>query len=323
MDAFGKSKSTVSVVLPTYRRPEYLATCLASLMKQSYAPCEVIVGRRENDCESAQVLDAFEKSSSGLIRQAVVPNDGNLVCSLNACLAKTTGEFIALTDDDAEFPTNWLECLIPFFADQAIGGVGGKDIQLSNPGEALKVGKLQWFGRLVGNHHLGVGPIRDVHVLKGVNCCFRGAILREIGFDKRLRGFGNVSNWELGVCFAFSRLGYRLVFDPSIAIVHHVGPRSDGDINNRGGFNGPAHSDAIFNETLLIYEHISSARKIAFIIWALIIGTSNSPGLLQIPRVLLRQGDIRSTVARIKYTLRGRTSAFIKCFRKKAGLCQI
>src|SRR5690606_38317061 len=105
--------------------------------------------------ESAHVLAEFAAKSGGLVREAVVGPEGNLVASMNAALALTTGELIALTDDDAEAPPDWLEKLAKPFADPSVGGVGGRDWQEINPGEAVEVGRLRWYGKVVGNHHLG------------------------------------------------------------------------------------------------------------------------------------------------------------------------
>ena len=303
------NRPTISIVLPTFRRPELLRRCLDTLLTQTHPACEIIVGRREGDIDSAKILAQYKSRSGGLVRDAVVGRDDNLVASMNAALALSTGSLVALTDDDAEFPSDWLERMVSLFHDPSVGGAGGKDIQAANPGEATKVGLLQWFGRIIGNHHLGIGPVRDVDVLKGVNCCFRGDELRAIGFDRRLRGLGNVSNWELAVCFAFARQGYRLVFDPSLEIIHHTGPRFDDDTNNRGIFNGASHADSVYNETLLVMEHLSWSRRSAFIAWAMLFGTGSTPGLLQLPRVVARQRSLASSLSRYWFTLRGRISA--------------
>lgn len=273
-------------------------------------PTEIVVGRRDGDEESAAVLREFGALSLGLIKEAMVGPNDSLAKSLNSAIAATTGEFVAMTDDDAEFPEDWVESLSGLFTDDCVGGVGGRDNQAINPGAAEVVGKLQWFGRLIGNHHLAVGPVREVDVLKGVNCCYRGDLLREIGIDRRLRGKGNVANWELGVSFAFARRGYRLLFDPSLQVTHHVGPRRDGDSNCRGGFNGPAHADAVYNETLLLCEHLDGRSLAAFIIWSIAIGSSSTPGFMQLPRVILKEGSVISALQRWWYSTRGRIEGF-------------
>ena len=181
-----------------------------------------------------------------------VPAGANLVASMNAGLARTSGEFVALTDDDAEPRPDWLARLLPYFDDPGVGGVGGRDDQAANPGEAADVGRVQWFGRVIGNHHLGVGPPRDVDVLKGVNCCFRGNLLRSVGFDRRLRGRGNVSHWELALCLRLRRDGWRLVYDPAIRVDHHPRrpPRRRRESTRRVR-RGSRWLDMAYNETLV------------------------------------------------------------------------
>ncbi|HBJ39135.1 MAG TPA: glycosyl transferase family A [Planctomycetaceae bacterium] len=305
---------SVSVVLPTYKRGAWLSKCLASLLRQTIMPSEIVVGRREGDEESAAVICKYSRLSEGLIQEAIAGSNDNLAKSLNAAIAVTTGELVAMTDDDAEFPEDWLARLMELFTDDRVGGVGGRDNQAVNPGAANVVGELQWFGRLIGNHHLAVGPVRDVDVLKGVNCCYRGDLLREIGIDHRLRGKGNVANWELGISFELARRGYRLVFDPSLQVTHHVGPRRDGDTNCRGGFNGPAHADAVFNETLLLREHLEGVHFAAFVLWSIAIGSSSIPGVLQLPRIVLKEGGATPALRRWWYSTCGRIEGFRGAF---------
>jgi len=276
---------TISVVLPTYRRPEMLRQCLEALCKQTDMPIEIYVGRRANDAESGKVLAEYSRRSQGIVREAVVPNDANLVVSLNAALTETTGDLVALTDDDAEAPPEWLAKLRQSFCSEDIGGVGGLDIQPPNPGAAAVVGKVQWFGRVIGNHHLGFGEARDVDLLKGVNCCFRGSLLREIGFDRRLRGAGNVTHWEMHLCFAIRRMGLRLVYDPSIWLDHHVAPRHDGDVNDRGVFSRLPFEDSVHNSFLAVMEYLPTSRRFVFRFWQALVGTRAEPGLIQVLRL--------------------------------------
>jgi GT2 family glycosyltransferase len=296
-------------------RPVYLGKCLDSLLRQSLQPCEIIVGCRDNDGESRRVIEQAAERSGGIVRPALVGEYGNLAQSLNAAIALTSGELVALTDDDAEFPEDWLVRFVPYFEDPDVGGVGGRDNQAVNPGESSTFGKLQWFGRTIGNHHLAKGKPRIVDILKGVNCCFRGDLVREIKIDQRLRGKGNVANWELGLCFAVTRRGYQLVFDPSLQITHHVGPRQDGDLNCRGGFNGPAHINAVYNETLLINEHLSSLRRLAFTFWWAFIGTSAAPGVLSLLRNVVVRQSLANSFIRYRFTLQGRMSALFPADR--------
>lgn len=300
-----------SVVIPTYRRAECLRVCLEALAKQSVGFAEVIVGRREDDAESEAVLaDARRFLGDALVEVVIGPGE-NLADSLRAVIARSTGEVVAMTDDDAEPPADWLARLLPWFKDAAVGGVGGRDDQAENPGEANDVGRLQWFGRIVGNHHLGVGLPREVDVLKGVNCAFRGSVLREVSIDPRLRGLGNVTHWELHICFAFLRRGHRLVYDPSLRLTHHVAPRQDGDVNLRKGhgFDPIGLENAAFNETLLVLEHMQKRAWPIYLAWALLASGGLSPGVLQVPRQWWQGRRFCESLQRTRVNARGRIAA--------------
>jgi GT2 family glycosyltransferase len=304
------SQRTMSILLSTYKRPHMLSFCLEALLRQSLTPEEICVGRRENDVDSARVLAKFAERSGGLVREAVVGPEANLVASMNAALKLTTGDLVALTDDDAEAPADWLDLLATRFEDPTVGGVGGRDYQGANQREALKVGQMRWYGRLIGNHHLGVGGPRDVEVLKGVNCCFRGEVLRCRGFDTRMRGRANVSHWEISLCCSLLKDGWRLIYDPAIAVTHHVAVRHDGDTNARGVFEEHSFKDAVHNETLALLEHLPIERQLAFRAWAYLIGTRAAPGLLQVPRLALTSSSWASEWKRWRATTEGRKKAW-------------
>lgn len=298
----------VTVVVPSYRRHQDLARCLAALRVQRREADAVIVTLRSDDTD-AVALTAELATSWSVLRTVMVDRVG-VVAAMNAALGCAEGDVLALTDDDAEPAEDWLERVVAGFeVSPEIAGMGGRDDQASAAGaSAREVGRLQWFGRLIGNHHMGVGTARDVDVLKGANCAFRLAPLRAIGFDERLRGRGAQVHWELALCLALRRQRWRLVYDPAIRVKHYVGVRHDEDQLHRGRFAAAPHEDAVFNETLALAEHLSGARRAVFAAWAYAIGTATAPGLLQLPRVLVTDG--REALARWSATTRARRAGF-------------
>ncbi|MGC4030162.1 MAG: glycosyltransferase family 2 protein [Tepidisphaeraceae bacterium] len=303
---------SVSVVVPTWRRPEHLRVCLAALARQTLMPARVIIVIKSDDAATMELLRETETPWQSLHVETVVePVSGNFLTQLNAGVAATTEPFVALTDDDSEPHADWLERIVAHFADDTVAGVGGRDWQPYERGNRAVVGKVSWFGRVTGNHHLGCGPARDVDVLKGVNFCFRGEIIRRIRFDPRLRGRGNVTHGELALCLAIRREGWRLIYDPAIGVDHHVAPRHDGDVNARGGFEPKSYADAVFNETLSVWEYLRPAQRVAFAMWAVGCGTREVPGLLQIPRLMLQGGwrAGRVAVAKMRCAVPARVQA--------------
>ncbi|MEO0529299.1 MAG: glycosyltransferase [Planctomycetota bacterium] len=294
---------TVSVVVPTYRRPDVLHTCLRALERQQHPPVEVLVCRRETDTLTADSLAQLTPES--FVRQIVVGPDDHFAKALHAGITASCGELVALTDDDAEAPPDWIERLVAGFTAPGIAGVGGRDLIEGASPTATKVGTVQWFGRLIGNHHIGMGLAREVDVLKGVNCCFRGELARSVGIDPRLRGSGTVIHTEMSLCLPLRRAGYRMIYDPSIKLTHHAAPRGDGDRTHRGGFNAKALEDIVHNQTLQLLDYLPFANRGVFFVWSLIVGTKASPGLLLLPHTIVRDG-VGQSLARCWATAVGR-----------------
>lgn len=293
----------VSVLVPSFGRPGSLTRCLEALSAQTHAPDEIVVGVRIGDEATAAVAEAAR--ATGLHVRIATTAAVGVVASMQAALDAATGDIVALTDDDARpFPA-WIEGLLAHFhSTPDVGGVGGRDWQPYERGNARRVGMVQWFGRVIGNHHLGAGLARDVDVLKGVNCSFRAPVLRAIGFDARLRGSGAQLYWELGVCLPMRRAGWRLIYDPSVAVDHDVAPRLDTDHLHRGVFAEPPLVDAVHNETVALLEVRHGVARACFLIWAFLVGTGEAPGPVQCARRLL-QGD-RLAIRRWRATVAGR-----------------
>ncbi|HEU4648148.1 MAG TPA: glycosyltransferase family 2 protein [Gemmatimonadales bacterium] len=278
---------TISVLVPTYRRPHGLHRCLDAIARQTRPPDDVLVVVRDTDQETRDYL--ADRAPSSLVIRPVGVSTPGLVAALNAGLDALGTDLVACTDDDARPHPEWLARIgWHFESDPRIGAVGGRDwIPGSRlDGERRVVGQLQWWGRIVGNHHLGVGPPRDVDVLKGVNMSYRRAALAGRRFDTRLLGAGSTVHNELGVTFALRRGGWRVIYDPAVAVDHDQAPRVDEA--QRGDFSPRAVHDAVHNETLALLEHLPAGRRELFLLWALTVGTRAAPGLAQWMRFLAK-----------------------------------
>jgi glycosyltransferase involved in cell wall biosynthesis len=272
----------ITVLIPTYRRPNDLVHCLNALKKQTRQADEVFVIVRDSDKETWEFLETFNIEYLPL-RTATVSVTG-VVAALNLGLDQANGDLITITDDDAVPYSDWLARIETHFVlDDSIGGVGGRDwlyhgMELEE-GEKKVVGKLQWFGRVIGNHHLGIGKPREVDVLKGVNMSYRRSAINGMHFDKRMLGTGAQVHFELAFGLTLKRAGWKLIYDPMIAVDHYRAQRFDEDQRNK--FNPIAFRNMVHNETLALLEHFSPVRRSIFLFWALFIGTREGLGFVQ------------------------------------------
>lgn len=296
----GESLS-ISLIVPTYRRPNDLLRCLTAMEKSLRQPDELLIVCRPDDFLSRDALTDFLSNSTKLLIKLVDVHESGVVAALNAGLEVSTGDIVCLTDDDAAPHPDWLKRIEDFYRqDASIVGVGGRDLVhtragiINNP--KVHVGILSVFGRLIGNHHIGVGEARAVDVLKGVNMSFNGDLLRAIKFDHRLKGTGAQVHNELAVALAIRGKGRKLIYDPAILVDHYPAERFDEDM--RGPQSILALSNATYNLFFILLGESTGLNRLLIWHWYQLIGTSTAPGLLQICRSMI-SGD-RDVVARWK-----------------------
>ena len=311
---------TITAIVPTYRRPKDLERCLEALKQQTRQADEVLVTVRDTDHKTWTFLEAFDRAFLPL--RAVTVKVPGVVAAMNAGLDVAQGEIVAFTDDDAAPHPDWLERLEVYYADDQVGGVGGKDFiyegnQLQQ-GERTVVGKVQWFGRVIGNHHFGVGEARSVEVLKGVNMSFRRCAIAPIRFDERMLGTGAQVHFECSCCFTLKRAGWKLIYDPKIVVDHYPGQRFDED--QRHKFDRMATVNQVHNETLGMLEYLPPLRRAIYLVWGVIIGTRWQRGFLQSLRFLPSEGSLSGN--KLLASLQGRWKGW-QTWRQYAGQASI
>jgi GT2 family glycosyltransferase len=298
--------SRISVVVPSWRRPADLRRCLAGLSMQARAADEVVVVRRDVDLPTAEVIAGAPVE----VVECVVTPPG-VVAALVAGASAATGDLIAFTDDDAVPRPEWVAGLLRHFEDAAVGAVGGRDrIQYGDAAaDAVTddVGRLSTWGRLIGNHHRGAGPPRDVSVLKGVNMAFRREAL---ALPLDVHGEGAQVHFEVAACLWARRQGWRVVYDPAVVVDHHCGERVDGDQRareSREAVRARAHN--LVAGILVGRPDLLWRRAI----YGLLIGQREVPGLVRaaaaIPR---REWEV---VDRLPPSVRGQLSALVAAVR--------
>ena len=96
----------LTVLVPTYRRPAYMARCLHALEPQTRSADQVLVVVRESDVETQELFTHFSFRLPLEVVTVTVPGQ---VAALNAGLDRVDGEVVAITDDDAAPHHDWLQ----------------------------------------------------------------------------------------------------------------------------------------------------------------------------------------------------------------------
>lgn len=136
----------MDVVIPTFRRPEALASCLKSLEKQTMAPASI------------EVIDDSE-------------TDYGPGVSRNIGWKRGSGRYVAFIDDDCLAEQDWIESLQKVFTENEIGGIEGGITTTDENGEKIDFNppnRFRW------------------NRFKTANLAVRRDVLEEIGgFDER------------------------------------------------------------------------------------------------------------------------------------------
>ncbi|MEL6494692.1 MAG: glycosyltransferase [Cyanobacteria bacterium J06623_7] len=282
---------SITVIVPTYRRPQDLEKCLTALKQQTLNPTEILIAVRDSDRQTRSFLQAYP--SGHLPIQVVTVTVPGQVAALNACLERVRTDFFAITDDDGRPYPTWLEKITGHFeGDSQVGGVGGRDWMYIGgqlvEGESELVGKVQLCGRTIGRHHLGIGEPREVEILKGANMSYRRAAVGDLRFDTRLLGTGAEVHNDLAFSLSVKKSGWKLIYDPAVEIDHYHGQRFDED--RRGEFNRTAWYNEVYNETLVLLDYLPAWRRVVFAAWTILVGTRKGYGLVQWLRFLPQEG---------------------------------
>jgi len=113
-------RPSISIVIPTYNRPHALSELLETIMRQAYAPLEIII---VNDCGEPveAVASLYPELTIKLVSTAT---NVKHVQARNEGLRHATGEFVMLIDDD--------DLLTDGHIERMVQGIGGGDLAYSD-----------------------------------------------------------------------------------------------------------------------------------------------------------------------------------------------
>lgn len=209
---------SLTVVVPTFRRPDSLERCLRALAAQTRMPDQIIVVTRADDEASR---DATDRLARQIPLESLTCDEARLCAQMDLGVSAAVGDVVALTDDDSAPTEQWAERLMTWYRDPTVGAVGGRDRIHDSTVDSRPLGKrvgvVTGDGQPLGNHHREGHGVRDVDFLKGVNLSVR----RELWHvDRELLGTGHQSHWELGTCLRIRELGWRVLYDADLLVDH-------------------------------------------------------------------------------------------------------
>ena len=235
------SEFDFSVIVPSVGRPNDLKKCLMSLTNQNYiGNYEIIIVLLEKDLLSNLVANETIKKFKHLLHVSIrigFTAKLGFIQAIRTGFSQSSGEFVAFCDDDAVYPSNWLQKLSAGFECNGIHGVGGpikeKGIWLDRT-NGKRISRVTWYGK----HHYRVRAYPDiansieVDSLPGANMAYRRSVLRESFFEMHLQFPSYAPGNELFLGWMVRNNGGKLLFDPTCIVEHYSAPWISGAREN-------------------------------------------------------------------------------------------
>lgn len=220
----------ISVVIATRDRAYALKNCLDRVFSQDSENLEVIVVDNSSDEDTADLIREYE-----VIYLRESPKTDNVSYLKNIGVKKSSGEIIAIIDDDSIVQSGWLQTALVAFSDPEIGGISGRVIEAAFPEDNSPIiAKLSPAFDMICNFNNHWPQIVDVDYLYGCNMLWRRQALIKAGiFDNWM----HYSRGEQELSIRVKRAGYRLIFHPGVVVQHLRAPRANGAVQRSGNVN--------------------------------------------------------------------------------------
>ena len=219
-----------SVVIPVFDQLDYTLRCLESLAGSGDdTPFEVIV---VDDCSTDATPAALARIKNLRVLSHHV-NRGYLA-ACNRGISAARGDYVVLLNNDTVVYPGCIDALVSTAdADPAIGVVGGRLVYPD--GTLQEAGGIIWSDANGWNYGKGGDPhaspfcyVRDVDYCSAACLLIRRDLLTELGgLDLR---FCPAYYEDADLAFAARARDYRVVYQPSAAVVHYEGASHGTDV---------------------------------------------------------------------------------------------
>ncbi len=232
----------VSIIIPTRNRLDLIQACLDSLLAETrYPHFEVLVV--DNRSDEPAVLDYLQQQTQRDARVRVIPypDEYNYSAINNHAAQLAQGKFLLLLNNDTVIlHDDWLETLVAMGLRPDVGAVGCRLIYPNHSvqhagvivglggvadhiGAGLALGKPGYMGRAQLSQNFSAVTAACLLVR-------RQAFLEVGGLDER--DFAVLFN-DVDFCLKLGAQGYRIVWTPSVTLIHHGSSTLQADVDTR------------------------------------------------------------------------------------------
>lgn len=213
MSMSAPTQPRISVVVPTYRRPDLLERCLGALLRQTLAPAEyeiIVCDDGPSDAALQTVLKMTPAAGGPAVRYIPVTATQGPAGARNAGWRAARADLIAFTDDDTVPDPAWLAAGLAAFQ-RGVDALSGRIVMPLPPNPT--------------DYELDASRLQDAEFATANVFLRRSALERVGGFDPRFR-----LAWreDSDLHFSLMEHGLRIERAPQAVVVHPIRPGSFG-----------------------------------------------------------------------------------------------
>jgi GT2 family glycosyltransferase len=237
----------VSIIIPTYNRPECVVGLLTALMEQTYPSFEVIVVD-QSDAVKQVSREVIHVPYPLKVVYSKYPNRSN---AKNIGIRLAMGDILLFCDDDIIPSPKMVEIHVRNHRDATIGGVSCRVIEENLlPLISTDICRVIWYGRMKDGFQSDVSC--DTETMVGGNMSIKRVVLQEVGyFDSIFRGTSIFE--EQDVSERLRSLGYRIRFTNETTIRHI--PQNTGNVLLQRNATAHYYRDFHHNEIVFFLKN--------------------------------------------------------------------
>jgi glycosyltransferase involved in cell wall biosynthesis len=218
------SEPSVSVLLPTHNRPEWLAEALESVLTGDFGDFEVLVsnnGRPEDTRELARAV------RDPRVRWLEQDQSLGMLENFLAALSQARGRYVALLHDDDRWLPGFLSALVPPLERRADCVLGFADHFVIDVDGRVDEAATEWYSRSFGRKALVAGfhqPFLELAARQTVaitGCVFRRASLPVSAFTPEVGSF-----YDIWITYQLARTGGAAYYHDKRLLYYRVHGKS-------------------------------------------------------------------------------------------------
>lgn len=222
------SGSKFSVVIPNWNGRRFLATCLESLLNQTYHNIEIIVV----DNASGDGSQDFVREGFPQVRLIALSENRGFTGACNIGMQAASGDIISLLNNDTEVDVNWVSATVEGFCqDQEVGMVASKILLFDRRDHFHTAGDTFGIDGSAGNRgawERDVGQYDRVEYVFGAcggAAAYRKSMLDDIGL---LDDDFFFLLEDVDLAWRAQLAGYKALYMPSALVFHHLSASGGG-----------------------------------------------------------------------------------------------